>query len=338
MSIPATLQKFRKPLGQKGFHHVIVPLLVFVILFGIGGAYFYIVSRAAGNGTELQLGYDKGLCMDNFRGSSAIRNKVDIWGCNGSSAQAWSFSSLGSNRFLVKDAAGTCLDDIGDGGSGAHVQTYGCNGNDHAQVWSWQGSQLQNVYSKVCVNDPGYSKGNGTQLIVYGCQGSSNELWYEVSQGGGSTGGYSGSTGSTASKLLNSAKAWNGVWYSYGGGHESYTAFHKSCPNVSAGNSACEVDCSGLVAMATDRALGTDFSWFVDGNGVMQGAGAGHWHQISLSSVQPGDIVTASDHVEFVNSGTGSHISTFGAHATGQRDGVLAAGHTFVYSKAYRYE
>jgi hypothetical protein len=341
MSLPVLVRELRKPLNQKGFHHYLIPLLVFVILFGIGGAYFYIVSHAAGNGIEYQLGSNKGICMDNNGGRSNTRNKVDIWGCNGSSAQAWTIQTIGSNRFLLHDAAGTCLDDIGDGGSGAHVQTYGCNSADHAQVWSWNNSQLENVYSHACVNDPGYSRSNGTQLIVYGCQGSSNEKWYEVSQGGGSTGGSGGgsSRASVASRIIAAARHWNGVWYLYGGGHESYSAFHRACPTVSTGNGACQVDCSGLVSMATDMALGTNWSWFVSG-GVMQGSGASHWHKISLSSVRPGDIVTAGEHVEFVDGGSGAypHIATFGAHSTGQRDGYQSPGHTFVYTTAYRYE
>jgi hypothetical protein len=48
-----------------------------------------------------------------------------------------------------------------------------------------------------------------------------------------------------------------------------------------------------------------------------------HWKSVALSSAQPGDLVMANDHVEMVESGSGSwsNIRTFGAHGTGTPDG-----------------
>jgi hypothetical protein len=337
-------RSFKEKMFDKlGSNRIPIAGFVFVLLFGLIGVHYLFASHAASTGVELQLGSDRSLCMDNVGNRSGARNPIVIWSCNKSdSAQQFTLASVGNNRFLVKTSRGTCVDDTGDGvGSSGHrvyVMTYSCNSSDHAQVWMWQNSQLQNAYNKGCINDPGYSKSNGTQLIVYSCSPrTGNALWYEasVSSGGGSSA--SGST--TGAKIISAAKKWNGVWYRYGAGHESYTTFHKGCPTVKNVYN-CEVDCSGLVSMATDLALGKNYSWYVDGNGVMQGSGASHWHSISLSSAKPGDIVTASDHVEFVDTGYGvyPHIGTFGAHSTGQRDGYQSPGHTFHYYKAYRYE
>ena len=334
MLFSAHLRNHHKPLNQKGFHHYILPLLVFVVLFGIAGAYFYITSHAATTYVELHIGSYNGSCVD---GATTA-------GCNGSGGQ--SYHTLSGSNFAIKNAAGQCLDDWNGkvGHSAAtrvDVHSTTCYG-DRNQQWNWSNHRLVNVASGGCINGAGGDTSAGAQLIVYTCNGQSNETFYEkaISSPNGGGGGGGGNSGSSASRIITAARHWSGVWYLYGGGHETYTAFHRACPTVSASNGACEVDCSGLVSMATDMALGTNYTWFVDGNGYMQGAGASHWHQISTSSVQAGDIVTASDHVEFVDTGSGPypHIGTFGAHSTGQRDGYQGPGRTFVYTKAFRYE
>lgn len=251
---------------------------------------------------------------------------------------------MSGSNFQIKNKAGQCLDDwngrVGTNASNrVYMRTNGCYSNDRNQEWNWSNHRLVNAASGGCINSLNGSTGAGTQLLVYSCNGQSNENWYESSLSS-SAGSGSGGGSSAGTRILSAAKAWNGVWYLYGGGHEAYATFQRACPTVTSSNGACEVDCSGLVSMATDKALGTNYSWFVDGNGDLQGAGSYHWHPISLSSVQPGDIVTASDHAEFVDTGSGSypHIGTFGAHDSGSRDGYQSPGYTFDYTKAFRYE
>jgi hypothetical protein len=179
-----------KRLNQIGVHHILFPAVVFVLLFGIAGSYFYLLGHAATSNNLLQLGSDSALCMDNYGNSSAQRVPIKTWSCNKSdSAQQFVLTSVGSNRFLLKDAKGTCVDDTGDrvgtSGNQVYVMTYRCNSSDHAQVWMWSGSggyhELKNAYNNGCINDPGSSRAPGTQLIVYSCSpNSSNEHWYEV--------------------------------------------------------------------------------------------------------------------------------------------------------------
>jgi hypothetical protein len=330
MSETLTHRQLTKPLNERGFHHYILPLLVFVVLFGICGAYFYITSHAAATYVELHIGSQNGSCVDG----------ASIGGCTTSGSGAW--QTLQGSNFAIKSQGNLCLDDWnGKVGTNAATRTYvhyySCNG-DRNQQWNWNNHRLVNVASGGCINGLGGSTSSGAQLIVFSCNSQSNEAFYESSISASTGGGGNSNAAGTPAALLNAAEHWRGVWYLYGGGHETYTAFHKACPTVSASNGSCEVDCSGLVSMATDMALGTNFSWYVDGNGVMQGSGASHWHEIAVSSVVPGDIVTASDHVEFVYGHVGSRISTFGAHETGTKDGFVAAGSTFAFTKAYRYE
>lgn len=184
-----TALKRLRNLGQSGFHHVFMPLVLFVLLFGVTGTYFLLTSHAAAAVYDFQLGYDRGLCLDNSGGKAGARNPIVQLSCNTKTvSEQFSLSSIGSNRFLLKDSAGTCVDDTGDrvtsSGNTVRLMTWACNSSDHAQVWMWSGSggyhELKNAYNNGCINDPGYSKVIGKQMIVYNCVNMSNEHWYQV--------------------------------------------------------------------------------------------------------------------------------------------------------------
>jgi hypothetical protein len=155
-------------------------------------------------------------------------------------------------------------------------------------------------------------------------------------------------------KILCEAEQWKGIWYFYGGGHESLSAFQSACPDLSnppdnqssgkvgsdgySGNpSPCAVDCSGLVDLSTDMAFGVDMG----GVNVAGIETSPYWKKVDdMSTVQPGDIVTVDPnvHVEIVDhydpsSGT---LYTFGAHETGQQDGVVPSTLSS-WTGAYRY-
>jgi hypothetical protein len=120
-------------------------------------------------------GYD-GKCIDDKGNSSADKTAVIIWSCNhGDSAQGWTYtdSELRHN--------GMCANDQGNGGSGTHVILWSCTGSSN-EKWFHQSSDGEFILSStthglLCLNDPGYSKTNRTQLIVYRCNNGSNEHW-----------------------------------------------------------------------------------------------------------------------------------------------------------------
>jgi hypothetical protein len=117
-----------------------------------------------------------GKCVDDKGNSSSNGAAVIIWSCNsGDSAQGWTFSGgeLKHN--------GKCANDQGNGGSGSKVILWSCNGASN-EKWFHSGSDGEFILSStnhglLCLNDPGYSKSNGTRLIVYKCQNTSNEHW-----------------------------------------------------------------------------------------------------------------------------------------------------------------
>jgi len=118
-------------------------------------------------------GYD-GLCVDDQSASTANYNPVQVYTCNGTGAQQWTFDT--ANDTL--QALGMCLD-ISAGGTadGTLVDLYYCNGSG-AQVWQPQGDgALYNPQSGKCLDDTNWSTTPGTQLQIWDCSGNANQQW-----------------------------------------------------------------------------------------------------------------------------------------------------------------
>jgi hypothetical protein len=113
-----------------------------------------------------------GKCVDIAGASSANGAAVQLYTCNGTSAQSWSTGSGNSLRAL-----GKCMDVTGAGtANGTQVQLYDCNGTA-AQAWTRSGSELVNTGSGKCLDATGPSSADGTRLQIWSCTGASNQLW-----------------------------------------------------------------------------------------------------------------------------------------------------------------
>ena len=72
-----------------------------------------------------------------------------------------------------------CLADLNSGGSGAKVGLEPCAGAPN-EIWTHnsKGEYVLKAHGgKLCLDDPGYSRRNGTQLDVYTCKNSANQHW-----------------------------------------------------------------------------------------------------------------------------------------------------------------
>ena len=96
-------------------------------------------------------GYD-GLCLDVRGANSANGTPVQVYTCNGTSAQNWTTEPNGTLQAL-----GKCLDVVGGGtANGTLVDLYACNGTG-AQVWQPQSNgSLVNPQSGACLDDTGF--------------------------------------------------------------------------------------------------------------------------------------------------------------------------------------
>ena len=114
---------------------------------------------------------DHGKCLDNFGSGTANGNKVDIWTCNGSVAQVWTFV----NGAL--SVQGKCLDDSSQGGAGAKLVIWTCNGHA-AQLWTHRSNgEYVLKLNGLCLTDPSGSATNGTQVQVRKCSDFADQKW-----------------------------------------------------------------------------------------------------------------------------------------------------------------
>ncbi len=165
-------------------------------------------------------------------------------------------------------------------------------------------------------SDPGGVRESDAEKILSQYGGASSA----VSANPGSTGGCSSSSSSpdctTATgdtKILCEAKKYDPVDYVWGGGHAGGAAYHQACPTIQANDSACGLDCSGLVSVAVYDAFGNDNSWTT----YTIVSDSANWKQISFSQLQPGDLIEPDPgHVEIVDHVQGPNVFTFGAHSS----------------------
>ncbi|HEY4021449.1 MAG TPA: ricin-type beta-trefoil lectin domain protein [Pseudonocardiaceae bacterium] len=134
------------------------------------------VSTTAGGGgsggsTGPITGY-AGLCLDDRAASTANYNPVQVYTCNGTSAQRWTVANG------TVQALGKCLDVNGGGtANGTLVDLYDCNGTG-AQTWQPQANgELVNPQSGKCLDDPGSSTTPGTQQQIWDCGNAANQRW-----------------------------------------------------------------------------------------------------------------------------------------------------------------
>ncbi|WP_410669647.1 ricin-type beta-trefoil lectin domain protein [Amycolatopsis sp. cmx-4-68] len=114
-----------------------------------------------------------GKCVDVAGASSANGTAVQLYDCNGTSAQQWTAGADGTVRAL-----GKCLDVTSAGtANGTPTQLWDCNGSA-AQKWTANGSQnLVNAGSGKCLDATGNSSANGTRLQIWTCGSGANQKW-----------------------------------------------------------------------------------------------------------------------------------------------------------------
>jgi mannan endo-1,4-beta-mannosidase len=115
-----------------------------------------------------------GKCVDVAGANSANGTAIQLYTCNGTSAQQWTInlSTDGTLRAL-----GKCMDVTAAGtANGTKVQLYDCNGTG-AQKWTASNGRLINTNSGRCLDATGQSSADGTRLQIWDCTGNPNQTW-----------------------------------------------------------------------------------------------------------------------------------------------------------------
>jgi glucoamylase len=132
------------------------------------------VVKAKYRGAGPILGYS-GRCIDDASASTDDGTAIQVFACNGTAAQSWSWNSNdGTLRALNK-----CLDVTGGAtASGTPVQLWDCNGTG-AQEWRWrQQTRLVNPQSGRCLNVAGGSVADGARLEIADCDDTAGQVWW----------------------------------------------------------------------------------------------------------------------------------------------------------------
>ncbi|WP_093783298.1 SGNH/GDSL hydrolase family protein [Actinacidiphila guanduensis] len=145
---------------------------------GMRGAATLVESALAGAGqlrTAVAHSGIAGKCLDVDGQNTANGTPVQIYGCNGTVAQRWTYTP-GDGGTLR--ALGGCLDVSGSGTADfTKVQLWQCNGTG-AQRWvTGANGSLVNPESGKCLDDPNSSTTDRTQLQIFDCNGTAAQNW-----------------------------------------------------------------------------------------------------------------------------------------------------------------
>jgi hypothetical protein len=114
------------------------------------------------------------MCVDGAGNSSNAGNPVQLSTCANSNEQNWTIEPDGTIQLN-----GLCLDTAGGGtAAGTLVVLDTCASATSSQQWTQgAGNTVVNTASGRCLDDPGASTTNGTQLQIWDCNGSIQQVW-----------------------------------------------------------------------------------------------------------------------------------------------------------------
>ncbi|MCP3063187.1 ricin-type beta-trefoil lectin domain protein [Myxococcus sp. K38C18041901] len=115
-----------------------------------------------------------GKCIDVDHSNTANGTPIQLWDCNGTNAQKWTFHGDGTLR-----AFGKCMDVTwGSTANGALIQLHDCTGNPAQQFVLSGAGDLVNPQANKCVDVAEWNSNNGTRLHIWECAGTANQKWY----------------------------------------------------------------------------------------------------------------------------------------------------------------
>ncbi|MFF5176194.1 family 16 glycosylhydrolase [Micromonospora sp. NPDC000089] len=124
-------------------------------------------------GTTRLRGQQSGRCIDIPGANPVDGAKLQIWDCNTTAAQAWTFAADGTVR-----AMGKCMDPAWAGTTnGTEVNLVSCNGNPAQRFNLTAAGDLVNVSSGRCVDVRDVNPNNGGKLHLWDCLGAANQKW-----------------------------------------------------------------------------------------------------------------------------------------------------------------
>jgi pectate lyase C len=167
-----------------------------------------IAAELTAGATYTLKGVHSGRCLDVQSGSTADGANVQLWDCNGATAQQFKFEAKGDGYFQVRNiASNKCLDVWGRStADAAEISQYTCGGGDNQSfkvedVRSGGVVRLIAKHSGKTLDAWGWGTANGTNIVQWPVTGGDNQLFFAAGSGssGGGTSGSGTSGGGTTS-------------------------------------------------------------------------------------------------------------------------------------------
>ncbi|MFB1479278.1 ricin-type beta-trefoil lectin domain protein [Corallococcus sp. RDP092CA] len=112
-------------------------------------------------------------CIDVPNSNTNDGTRLQLWDCNGTNAQKWTFMSDGTVR-----AFGKCMDVAwGSSANGTAIQLVSCNGNPAQQFILSGAGDLVNPQANKCVDVTSSNSASGTPLQLWECNGTAAQKW-----------------------------------------------------------------------------------------------------------------------------------------------------------------
>jgi streptogrisin C len=132
-----------------------------------------LTTSGGGSGASSILSNWNNKCVDVPNSNFSDGVPLQMYGCNNSGAQKWTFTGG-----TLQTSNGKCMDVAwGSTANGAVIQIVGCNGNPAQQFVLSAAGDLVNPQANKCIDIKDWNGNDGAALQLWDCAGTANQKW-----------------------------------------------------------------------------------------------------------------------------------------------------------------
>jgi streptogrisin C len=133
-----------------------------------------LTTSGGGSSTNSLISDWNGRCIDVPNANFSDGVPLQMWGCNGTGAQKWTFTGG-----TLQTSNNKCMDVAwGSTANGAVIQIANCSGNPAQQFVLSAAGDLVNPQANKCIDIKDWNGNDGAALILYDCTGGANQKWH----------------------------------------------------------------------------------------------------------------------------------------------------------------
>jgi hypothetical protein len=120
----------------------------------------------------------KGRCLDISGGRNANRTNVQLFDCNGTKSQRWSYAGK-----EIRNVMGRCLEVAGGVfANRTNIQIFDCNGSK-SQKWRFNlAGEIRNDKEGRCLEITGGVNANRTNIQLFDCNATTSQKWQKINR------------------------------------------------------------------------------------------------------------------------------------------------------------